>query len=151
MEGKQRKKANKIMENLVTIHRDIHWGLIDSGIRSSLDKENTSLKYSKIINMNKSVQLRMLFYYHAFSEYAVELDNYVNNLDTESGDHDSLDQFMKDVHFAIERMIVFITHYDIELVYKERFVNSPGVQELFKLLDIDKDVILTEIREDLRT
>lgn len=118
-------EASKIIQNLVDIHRTIHWGKLSD------TKRTTTL----------------VFYYRSLSEYAVELDNYLSSTKGDNGRKDDLEKFESDVRSGVERMINFISNYNINLHYKEHFIERSHIDDVFDILDIDKNEILSNIRE----
>lgn len=118
-------EASKIIQNLVDIHRTIHWGKLND------TKRTTTL----------------VFYYRSLSEYAVELDNYLSSTKGDNGRKDDLEKFESDVRSGVERMINFISNYNINLPYKEHFIEHSHIDDVFDILEIDKNEILSNIRE----
>lgn len=117
-------EASKIIQNLVFIHRAIHWGKLS-------DTENSSA---------------LVFYYRSLSEYAVELDNYLSSTKGDNGRKDDLEKFESDVRHGIERMVSFISNYEIDHAYKEHFIMISNIDDVFEILNIDINEKLSEIR-----
>lgn len=119
-------EASKIIQNLVEIHRTIHWGQLS-------DTEHIS---------------PLVFYYRSFSEYAVDLDNYLSSTKGDNGRKDDLEKFESDVRVSVKGMVKFISNYNIDLTYKEHFIERSNINEVFEILNIDKNEVLSSIREN---
>lgn len=119
-------EASKIIQNLVDIHRTIHWGHLS-------DTENLSV---------------LAFYHRSLSEYAVELDNYLSSTKGDNGKKDNLAKFESDVRSGIERMVSYISNYDIDFAYKELFIMRSNIDKVFEILNIDSNGVLSEIRKN---
>ncbi|HHO6056923.1 TPA: hypothetical protein ACRVI2_000741 [Staphylococcus aureus] len=132
-----KKQATQIIQNLVIIHRNIHWGSIKSSPTSSWDRY--SINYSKE---------EFIFYYQAFSEYACDLDNYMTSAMGEGVPESDLPEFESNVRIAIERMTEYIEGYNINLYAKKNFIERSGISDVFKILDIDLDSILKRISDN---
>lgn len=119
-------EASQIIQNLVEIHRMIHWGQLN-------DTEDIS---------------PLVFYYRSFSEYAVDLDNYLSSTKGDNGRKDDLEKFESDVRVSIRGMVKFISNYNIDLTYKENFIERSNIDKVFEILNIDKNEVLSSIREN---
>lgn len=118
-------EASQIIQNLVEIHRTIHWGNLS-------DTEHIPT---------------LIFYYRSFSEYACDLDNYLSSTKGDNGRQDDLEKFESDVREGINGMIRFVGNYHTSINNKEIFITEIGIKEVLDILNIDVDEVLYSIRK----
>ncbi|HDA1066335.1 hypothetical protein QP65_00410 [Staphylococcus aureus] len=131
------KQAHIVMQNLVTIHWNIHWGIIDGS--TCEPKESYDFHFSSIDNY--------IFYNQVFSEYAIHLDNYMTCVVENSIAKDDLCKFENDLREGIESMIHYIEKYHIDLNTKKKFIELSDIDTVFKIVDIDKRDVLKRIQK----
>lgn len=131
------KEASEIIQNLVTMHRNIQGGGIDRFYSEEQLKEMAPFNRHK----------RLLFYYESLSTYAYSLDNYMFSTKGIYPNTYNISTFENDVRDGINEMIRFVGNYHTNITNKADFITETGIKEVFDILNIDVDDVLCSIRE----
>lgn len=131
-------QATEIMQNLVFMHRSIHWGNVNNMDVVGMYER----RYGDKLDTN--LVKKDFFYYKSLSEYACELDQYMYMILEEI----DLSEFESNVRAGIRRMIQYVSEYNIDLYTKTEFIESRPIAKVFKILNINIDDVLQRVSEN---